>query len=129
MYMNTITHTYNFTTHVYEVVEEVPLGFMVWNIGHCAPEGYLPLCRPSRNQRWPGARDIEVETLKAIKVEGAQEILGAVGGGCQTLAQMEQYIEAHKDARNSWEQVVVDRCRKAIPYMKKINGVNYLRSW
>lgn len=45
--MSTITHTHNFTTHTYEVVDEVPLGYMIWNIGHCAPEGYLPLCRPA----------------------------------------------------------------------------------
>ena len=64
-----------------------------------------------------------------MKVEGAQAILAAVSGGCQTLAQMEEYIETHKNTRNSWERAVVARCRKAIPYMKKINGVNYLRSW
>ena len=29
--MSTITHTHNFTSHTYEVVEEVPLGFMIWN--------------------------------------------------------------------------------------------------
>ena len=125
----TITHTHNFTTHVYEVVEEVPLGHLIWNIGHCAPEGYLPLCRPAWPQRWPGARDIEAETLKAIKAEGAQEILAAVSGGCHTLAQMEEYIEKHKNSKGSWEQLIVARCRKAIPYMKKINGVQYLRAW
>lgn len=127
--MPIITHTHNFTTNTYEVVEEVPLGYMIWNIGHCAPEGYLPLCRPAWPQRWPGARDVEPDTLKAMKVDGAQAILAAVGGGCQTLAQMEEYIETHKSTRNSWERAVVARCRKAIPYMKKINGVNYLRSW
>lgn len=127
--MSIITHTYNFVTNTYEVVNEVPLGFMIWNIGHCAPEGYLPLCRPARLQRWPGARDIEPDTLKAMKVDGAQEILAAVGGGCQTLAQMEEYVEKHKNSKKEWERTVVARCRKAIPYMKKINGVNYLRSW
>lgn len=126
----TITHTHNFTTHVYEVVEEVPLGHLIWNIGHCAPEGYLPLCRPARVQRWPGARGIDVETLKAIKCEGAQDILAAVGHACcGTLPEMEAYVEKHKNTKKSWEKEGVKLCRKAIPYMKKINGVQYLRAW
>lgn len=128
--MSTITHTNNFTTHSYEVVEEVPLGYMIWNIGHCAPEGYLPLCRPAWPQRWSGARDIEVETLKAMKVDGTQEILAAVGHSCcGTLAEMEAYVEKHKNTTKTWEKSGVTLCRKAIPYMKKINGVQYLRAW
>ena len=65
-----------------------------------------------------------------MKVDGAQEILAAVGHSCcGTLAEMESYVEKYKNAKNTWEKVGVALCRKAIPYMKKINGVQYLRAW
>ena len=65
-----------------------------------------------------------------MKVDGAQEILAAVGHSCcGTLSEMEAYVEKYKRTKKSWEREGVVLCRKAIPYMKKINGVNYLRSW
>ena len=59
----TITHTANGKTDTYEIVEAVPRGYMIWNIGSNAPEGYLPLCRPAQFQRFPGGRDIDPNTL------------------------------------------------------------------
>lgn len=123
--MNLI-HNHPFGTNVYEIVDEVPLGYTIWNIGVNAPEGYLPFCRLSRHQRFEGGRDIEIDTLKAMKVEGAQEILAAVSNGHRTIAEMERYIQKHRRPKTDCEQRSVALCRRAIPYMQKIKGIKNL---
>ena len=65
--------------HVFEIVDKVPCGYMIWNIGTNMVDGYLPLCRLKAAQPFQGGREIEVDTLKAIKVDGAQIILDVIG--------------------------------------------------
>ena len=62
---------------IFELVNEFPLGYHIWKINMC--DGYLPLCRLRFFQPFPGAQYIELDTLKAIKCEGAQIILAAIG--------------------------------------------------
>ena len=56
--------------HEFEVVDHIPLGYIVWNIGSHMIDGYLPLCRLKARQPFPGGCEIEVDTLKAIKIVG-----------------------------------------------------------
>lgn len=124
----TITHTspYTGTTDTYEVVDFVPLGYTIWNIGRNAPNGYLPLCRIAANQPFPGARNIEADTLKAIKVDGAKDILAAIGHGQDTLPAMEQYVKRYKNSKTDYVQHRVALYQKAIPVMQKIKGIENL---
>ena len=115
--MNTITHR----GHTFEVVTSVPLGYSIWNIGRNMMDGYLPLCRLSQRQPFSGARNIETDTLKAIKTEGAQIILEAVGGGQNTVESMECYVKKHRNATpGSYAHLCVQRIKKALPYMKQL---------
>lgn len=123
--MNLI-HNHPFGTNVYEIVDEVPLGYTIWNIGVNAPEGYLPFCRLSRHQRFEGGRDIETDTLKAMKVEGVQDILAAVSNGYRTLSEMKSYVNNHRIPKTDCERRSVALCRKAIPFMLKIKGIEHL---
>lgn len=109
----------------FALVEEVPPGHMVWNIGkHMAP-GYLPLCRPLLPQPFDGARRIDPDSLKAIRIDGAEHIMKAVGwaGNC-TIDQMEWYVEQHCDSKDECESYQVELFRKAIPVMKQIKWNN-----
>ena len=91
----------------YEVVTEPPLGYIIWNIGDNAPEGYLPFCRLKFMQPFEGGREIESDTLKAMKCDGAE-----------TSAEMKEFIKKHeRNPRRSWE---CERMRAAIPYLEKI---------
>lgn len=119
-------HEHRLGTSVYEIVDEVPLGYMIWNIGENAPDGYLPFCRLSRHQPFEGGRNIETDTLKAMKVDGAREILAAVSAGHGTLAKMEGYVQGHRNPQKDWEQRSVALCCKAIPYMRRIKGIENL---
>lgn len=105
-------------SHTFELVDHVPLGYSVWNIGENMADGYLPLCRLCAVQPFPGGRKIEVDTLKAIKCEGAQEILKVAGWGPETVEEMEKYIEKNKDKPH--RRYEVERMKNALPYMRKI---------
>ena len=61
--------------NVYEVVDYIPLGYEVWNIGRHAPPGYVPLCLLSARQPFDGARNIDVGTLKALPIKIAEKLL------------------------------------------------------
>ena len=105
-------------THTFELVDRVPLGYLVWNIGKNMADGYLPLCRLCAVQPFPGGRNIEADTLKAIKCEGAQEILAAAGYGPKTPDEMERYIK--KNENNPKRKFEVERMKAALPYMRKL---------
>lgn len=115
--MKTITNG----RHVFEIVDHVPYGYEIWNIGKNMIDGYLPLCRLSQYQPFPGGRKIEADTLKAIKIEGAQTILAAIGGGQDTIEKMEQYIKRYKNSKpGTYSYRQVQRMKKALPIMRQI---------
>lgn len=120
--MNTLTHK----GHVFEIVEEVPPGYMIWNIGKNMIDGYLPLCRLSERQPFPGGRSIDADTLKAIKIDGAQDILAAVGWGEETLEEMERYVKRYRNSKTERVRFLIERYEKAIPIMRKIKGIENL---
>jgi hypothetical protein len=101
----------------FEIVDHVPPGYIIWNIGKNMIDGYLPLCRLAAVQPFPGGRSIETHTLKAIKTEHAQTILAAIGIGPGTVKEMEDYIKKHP---NKWG---VDRMKAALPHMRDIKGL------
>ena len=105
-------------SHTFELVDRMLPGYSIWNIGKNMADGYLPLCRLAAVQPFPGGRNIEVDTLKAIKCEGAQLILAAAGWGPETPEQMEQYIK--KNEKNPHKQYEVKRMRNALPFMRKL---------
>ena len=106
--------------HVFEVVESVPVGYEIWNIGKNMIDGYLPLCKLKEKQPFEGSRSIEVDTLKAIKIEGAQTILSAIGGGQDTVKSMERYIKRYSNSNKRHTQMKVNRMKKALEVMYQI---------
>ena len=102
--------------HTFEIVERVPMGYQIWNIGKNMIDGYLPLCRVIH-----GTFSIEPETLKAIKIDGAQKILAAIGGGQDTIEAMEKYIKRYRNAKpGTWSYRQVKRMKEALPIMRQI---------
>lgn len=105
-------------SHTFEIVDRVPPGYHIWNIGDNMADGYLPLCRLCAIQPFPGGRNIEADTLKAIKCEGAQVILKAAGFGPDKPEEVERYIEKNKDKAN--RRYEVERMKEALPYLRKV---------
>lgn len=105
--------------HIFEVVKVAPLGYEIWNIGKHAPEGYVPFCRLKAVQPFDGCREIETDTLRAVKSEHWDVIMDAVGYGPATLKEMEKYVKKHKD--NPSKADIVAKMEKALPYMREID--------
>ena len=107
--------------NIFTIVENSPLGYKIWNIGNNMVEGYLPLCRLSQYQPFDGGRVTETDTLKAIKTDGAQKILAAIGGGQDTIKKMENYIRRYADAKpGTYAHKQVERIKEALPYMYEL---------
>lgn len=103
--------------HVFEIIESVPCGYQVWNIGKNMKHGFLPLAQVDGN------RNVNLNTLKAIEIEGAQTILEAIGGGQNTIVQMETYIKRYKNAKQgTWPHKQVEKMKEALKVM-------YLIKW
>ena len=107
---------------IFEVLDIVPLGYKIWNIGRNMPDGYLPFCRLKAVQPFEGAQCVETDTLKAVRTEGAQVILAAVGRGAgDDLKSMESYLQKHPHpAPGSRAEANVERIKKAIPYLRAL---------
>lgn len=106
--------------HRFELVNEVPPGYEVWNIGDNMAPGYLPLCRLCAVQPFEGGRNIEEDTLKAIKIEGAEKILRATIRG-KTFAEMERYARRLACVNDERIEHIARIYAEAVPIMKKIN--------
>lgn len=91
--------------------------------------GLFATMSPPAQQPFPGGRNIDPDTLKAIKIDGAEDILAAVGRGQDTLPEMEQYVRRYKNSKTDWVQHRVALYRKAIPVMRKIKGIENLMKW
>ena len=106
--------------HEFEVIDYVPPGYVIWNIGKNMIDGYLPIVQVGG---YNGCQ-VNTNTMKAIKVDGAQTILASVVGGQDTVASMEQYIKRYKNAKpGTWSHSQVLRMKKALPIMKQIKGL------
>ena len=66
---------------IFEIVNSVPCGYVIWNIGENMIDGYLPLVQVGG---YDGCQ-VNIETMKAIKLDEAQTILAAIGHGENTI--------------------------------------------
>lgn len=103
--------------HTFEIVESVPKGYMIWNIGKNMVDGYLPLCKLKNVQPFEGGREIDATALKAIKCEGAQTVLSAIGGGQDTIEKMERYIKRYSNSKRALTLIRVEHMKKALEVM------------
>lgn len=51
-----------YPTHHFTIVDKVPAGYKVWNIGKHMPSGYIPYAQVDSDCR------VNTETLKALKI-------------------------------------------------------------
>ena len=115
-----------FGRNEFELVHEIPLGYTIWNIGYRSNgghmiDGYLPLCRLKQIQPFEGGREIEPDTLKAIKVDGADKIMDAFIRGFTSEEKMDSYVKRHRNSRNKRVLKTIAICNAAIPVMRSLN--------
>ena len=108
--------------HEFELVDFIPYGYKIWNIGDNMVPGYLPLVQTGG---YDGCQVI-ISSMKAVKVDGAQTILAAIGFGDNTVPQMEKYIEKFATSKDPVKMMQIQRYKKALPIMKNIKGIEKL---
>lgn len=88
---------------VFEIVDKIPTGFFVWNIGdNMGHDEYIPVCQDLR----PGDKDcfeINTRTLKAIKLspEEVQLLRKAAGYGVNSKETAEKALRSKRKGRMS----------------------------
>ena len=105
--------------HTFEIVKSVPKNYFIWNIGTNMTDNYLPLCEWLHPED-PNNYSINPNTLKAIKCDGAQTILKAIGGGQDTIEKMERYIKRYSNSKRELTRIRVKRMRKALEVLQTI---------
>ena len=91
---------------IFEIVEKIPAGFFVWNIGdNMGHDEYIPLCKDLHKE------DFEIDTtdLKAIKlpIEEVKALRQAARCGVVSKATAEKALKSKRKGYNA------DRKRKA----------------
>lgn len=91
---------------VFEIVEKIPAGFFVWNIGdNMGHDEYIPICKDLHKE------DFEIDTtdLKAIKlpIEEVKALRQAARCGVVSKATAEKALKSKRKGYNA------DRKRKA----------------
>lgn len=85
-------------TDVFEIVEKIPEGFFIWNIGeNMGSHEYIPVCQDLH----PGDKDnheININTLKAVKVdpEEWEKLEKAVNSGVGNLQEAEKALKSKR---------------------------------
>ena len=106
---NTITSETIWNTHKFQIVEKIPEGFFVWNIGeNMGSDEWIPLAQDLK----PGDKenfDINPQTLKAIRLnpEDVQALRKAAHVGVNNLKSAVKALKSKR--RGYWS----DRKRKA----------------
>ena len=94
---------------VFEIVEKIPAGFFVWNIGdNMGLDEYIPICKDLH----PGDKDnfeIDTASLKAIKlsINEVKALRQAASWGVNSKAAAEKALKSKRTGYNA------DRKRKA----------------
>lgn len=103
------------TVYTFEIVEKIPVGFEIWNIGGLGE--YIPVCRTIN-----GSCNVDIATLKAIKLlESEVAILNkAAGSGVKTLKIAKQTMKrVAKSAGMKRKQALAEN---ALPILEKITA-------
>lgn len=114
---DTITSETLGKTDIYKLVEKIPFGFFVWNIGeNMGSNEYVPLCQYLS----PGDYSINPDTLRAIKLpkEEAELLREAATWGVNSI---ETARKALKSRRHSYmAEKKRENARKTIDIFERI---------
>lgn len=106
-------------TDIFEIVEKIPVGFFVWNIGeNMGTHEYIPVCedlRPEDKESF----EINTATLKAIRVtpDEWKKLNKAASWGIGNLKQAEKALKSKRrgyvsDKKRAAANITIDIFRK-----------------
>lgn len=110
------------TTHIFEIVEKIPSGFFVWNIGeNMGSDEYIPLAQDLK----PGDKEnfeINPYTLKAIKlsVEDVKLLRAAASVGIVSKSTAEKAMKSKR--KGYWSNRKREQAEKTIEIFNRITA-------
>ena len=114
--------------YVFEVVDKIPEGFMVWNVNDMLGDnGYVPLCEwkyPDEVAKGRKNYDIRTDTLKTIKIDPkeARILKNATAHGVGNLENAKKVVAKGNPDKNGWfVNTKWDLATKALPIFEKIS--------
>ncbi|MDF2881302.1 MAG: hypothetical protein K0R54_1859 [Clostridiaceae bacterium] len=105
--------------HTFEIVDFIPYGYHIWNIGKNMKEDYLPLVQLGG---YDGCQVIGI--MKALPLKNAQKILSVIGEGNNTPGKMKVCIDKYEV--NGINQEKTEKMKEALEIMLKIKGIDNL---
>lgn len=103
------------TTYIFEVIEKIPAGFEVWNIGKIGNGEYIPVCQ-AKNY------NVNTKTLKAIKLNKEEVVIlnKAAGYGVKTVKTARATLS--RTAKTSTMKRKQRLAEKALPILERITA-------
>ena len=104
----------------YEVVEKIPTGFFVWNIGeNMGDDEYIPICEdlhPEDKDNY----EINTSTLKAIRlsIEDVEALREAAHVGIVSKKTAEKALKSKR--KGYWSDRKIEQAEKTIDIFKRI---------
>lgn len=86
--------------NIYEIVEKIPSGFTIWNIGeNIGTNEYIPLCEIVPNADGSKSYNVNINTLKAVKVtpDEWRALVNAAHWGIGNLKTAEKYLKSKRN--------------------------------
>ncbi len=104
----------------YEVVEKIPEGFFVWNIGNnMGSDEYIPLCELlSKDDKY----SINPNTVKAIKLscESVKLLREAASYGVESLKKAKQVVARKSEPKSCRAKKKLELATKVLPIYMQI---------
>lgn len=98
----------------FKIVNHIPTGDVIWNIGKNMVEGYIPFVSVGGHDGYQVIKG----SKKAYKFDKAQDILSITGYGIQNSKDAEKAIE--KYSQKIGYEDLIERIKKAIPLFKEL---------
>ena len=106
----------SYINNEFEIVNSIPKNYVVWNIGKNMIEGYLPLC-----ELYKGTYKVNPNTLKAIKIENAQEILKIASFIKDITPQgLLKYYNKNKNSKSTYTRQKANKVLVAYNILKEV---------
>ncbi len=106
-------------TDIFEIVEKIPAGFFVWNIGeNMGTHEYIPVCEDLHPENKDDF-EVNLSTLKAVKVspDEWEKLDKAASWGVENLKQAEKALKSKRrgyisDRKRAAAKLTIDIFRK-----------------
>lgn len=109
-------------TDIFEIVEKIPVGFFIWNIGeNMGTHEYIPVCEdlhPEDKDNY----EINTATLKAVKVapDEWEKLNKAASWGVGNLKQAEKALKSKR--HGYWSDRKREQAEKTIDIFRRITA-------